>query len=655
MSSWHGWHWPGALAHRGFRRLSLALVLSSFGDWLGFLATTALATQLVSGFDAKSFAVGGVLAFRLLPAVVLAPVVGVVADRFDRRHTMVVCDLFRFVLFLSMPLVGTLTWLLVATALVEVLSLIWIPAKEASVPTLAKERLESANQISLFATYGTAPLAAVVFGVLGLLSVRTGQSAANVALYVNAGTFVFAAAQVFRIREIPTRAEVRTVAEEVPSVISSIREGLRFAGTSELVRGLLVGMLGALAAAGVVVGNGKLFTETILNGGEAAFALLFGSVFVGIALGVALGPRLIRGMSRRRALGPAIVGAGFCLVFMSLVPVLALVVFATVLLGAFAGLAYVLGLTLLGMEVVDAVRGRTFGLVNSLMRISLLLSVTVAPALAGVIGRHKYEGVDINGVSVTLLLGGLLAVVVGVLSFRTMDDQPGVRFRSDLAALVRRSAPRVTSYRGLFVVFEGGEGAGKSTQVKRLAAVLESRGHEVVVTREPGATPTGARIRALLLDPATTLSPRAEALLYAADRAQHVATVVRPALDRGAVVISDRYVDSSLAYQGAGRSLELHEVGELSQWATGGLQPDLTVLLDIDPVIGLARATGTPDRIEQESLTFHRAVRAAFLDLAAAAPKRYLVVSADHSADQVHAEIAARVVPLVPVRQLEPV
>ncbi|MCW2545154.1 MAG: tmk, partial [Frankiales bacterium] len=193
MSSWNGWRWPGALAHRGFRRLSLALVLSSFGDWLGFLAMTALATQLVNGFDSKSFAVGGVLAFRLLPAVLLAPVVGVLADRFDRRAVMVIADLLRFGLFLSIPLVDSLVWLLVASALVEVLSLMWIPAKEASVPTLAKGHLESANQISLFVTYGTAPLAAVVFGVLGIALAGTNHSAATVSLYVNAATFLFAA------------------------------------------------------------------------------------------------------------------------------------------------------------------------------------------------------------------------------------------------------------------------------------------------------------------------------------------------------------------------------------------------------------------------------------------------------------------------------
>jgi dTMP kinase len=644
--------WPGALAYRGFRRLALALVLSSFGDWLAFLATTALATQLVDGFGAKSFAVGGVLAFRLLPSVVLAPFVGVVADRIDRRLTMVVSDLLRFGLFLSIPLVDSLTWLLIATALVEVLSLVWIPAKEASVPHLAKDRLESANQISLFVTYGTAPLAALLFGLFGALTIKTGVSAAHLALYANAATFAFAAVQVFRIREIPTRAQVSGHLETPPTVVESIREGLRFAHTSPLVRGLLVGMLGALAATGTVVGNGKLFTDTILDGGEAAFALLFGSVFVGIALGVALGPRLLRGMSRRRAFGPAITGAGICLGFMSLVPVLALVLAAVVLLGFFAGIAYVLGLTLLGGEVDDAVRGRTFGLVNSLMRISLLVSVAAAPAIAGAIGVHAYGDLDVNGVSVTLLLGGLLAVTVGLMAYRTMNDLPGVPLRHDLLALVSRRVRAQASYPGLFVVFEGGEGAGKSTQVQRLAAVLTAEGYDVVVTREPGATDVGARIRALLLDPATTLSARAEALLYAADRAQHVAEVLRPALARGAVVISDRYIDSSLAYQGAGRELDSEEVAELSRWATDGLKPQLTVLLDVDPSVGLGRATGDPDRIEQESLRFHQAVRQGFLDLAAAEPQRYLVLSATGTADVVHEAVVGRVTPLLPERAL---
>jgi dTMP kinase len=176
----------------------------------------------------------------------------------------------------------------------------------------------------------------------------------------------------------------------------------------------------------------------------------------------------------------------------------------------------------------------------------------------------------------------------------------------------------------------------------------------VVVTREPGATEFGARIRGMLLDgvggPAAP-SPRAEALLYAADRAHHVATVVRPALADGAVVISDRYVDSSLAYQGGGRSLPMDEIAWLSAWATRQLKPDLVVLLDIPPEAGLARVdgrTGGADRLEREDLAFHERVRHAFLDLAAADPRRYLVMDGTRSVDEIATEVLARVTPMLP-------
>ncbi|HTY71343.1 MAG TPA: dTMP kinase [Actinomycetes bacterium] len=195
----------------------------------------------------------------------------------------------------------------------------------------------------------------------------------------------------------------------------------------------------------------------------------------------------------------------------------------------------------------------------------------------------------------------------------------------------------------MFIAFEGGEGAGKSTQVRRLADALAARGLDVRTTREPGGTPAGRRIRELLLDRASDgLSPRAEALLYAADRAEHVAAVIRPALAGGAVVITDRYVDSSLAYQGAGRTLAIADVARLSEWATEGLVPDLTVVLDLDPEVGLARA-GDPDRLEAEPLDFHRRVRQGFLDLAAAAPARYAVIDASRDPDEVFADVAAAV------------
>jgi dTMP kinase len=192
---------------------------------------------------------------------------------------------------------------------------------------------------------------------------------------------------------------------------------------------------------------------------------------------------------------------------------------------------------------------------------------------------------------------------------------------------------------GLFVAFEGGEGVGKSTQIARAAGWLRELGHNVVETREPGGTPLGQQLRRLVLDPDGHVTPRAEALLYAADRAHHVDTVIRPALANGMVVLTDRYVDSTLAYQGAGRGLA--DTRTLTDWATGGLLPDLTVLLDLDPKAGLRRANAraTPDRLEGASLAFHEAVRAGFLALAAAAPQRYAVIDAGLDPDTVGASV----------------
>ena len=200
---------------------------------------------------------------------------------------------------------------------------------------------------------------------------------------------------------------------------------------------------------------------------------------------------------------------------------------------------------------------------------------------------------------------------------------------------------------GLFCVFEGGEGAGKSTQSAALADFLVARGHAVVRTREPGGTPAAEAIRAVLLDTANTgLDDRAEALLFAASRGDHAARVIRPALARGDIVISDRFMDSSVAYQGIGRDLGLDTVADLSLWATRGLRPDLTIVLDVDPDIGLARVVG-PDRLESEPLEWHRRVRQAFLDIAAADPDRYLVLDGSRPAEDLAVEIAVVVETLV--------
>ena len=193
--------------------------------------------------------------------------------------------------------------------------------------------------------------------------------------------------------------------------------------------------------------------------------------------------------------------------------------------------------------------------------------------------------------------------------------------------------------RGMFITFEGGDGSGKSTQIQSVRDWFESRGREVIITREPGGTELGTEIRRLVQNGPEDVDARTEALLYAADRAYHVATVIRPALERGAVVLGDRYIDSSLAYQGAARSLGVDEIASLSAWATQGLYPSLTFLLDLPPEVGARRRTDAPDRMERESMDFHERVRHEYLRLADAEPERIVVIDAVGTVDEVFSEI----------------
>jgi dTMP kinase len=656
-----------------FRRLWMATTLSSLGDWMGLLATTALASQLQNSFSGKAYAIGSVLIVRLLPALVFGPLAGVVADRLNRRVTMVASDVLRFGLFVTIPLVGTLEWLLVASFLVECVSLFWNPAKDASIPNLVPEaRLPAANTLSLITTYGTAPLGAAIFALLSTLSRALGSgvhffkaSPVDLALYFDAATFLVSGLVIFGLRNIGRAA--RPEAGDQLGVWKSITEGWQFVAQDRLVRGLVVGILGGFAGAGCVVALGRLYVQ-ILGGGDSAYGVLFGAVFVGLAGGMALGPKLLGDYNRSRLFGLSVTAAGVTLLLVAIVPNLVLACILVTFVGGFAGIAWVTGYTLLQAKVTDELRGRTFALVQSLVRIDLLLVLAAAPAVVGLIGSHHvrlWNGSKIrtDGVTIVLLAGGMLAIGVGLFAYRQMDERAGVAVMPELWAAVRgrRTHPIRPKHAGLFLAIEGGEGTGKTTQVEKLRAWLtEVSGREVVVTREPGGTAVGERLRELLLDPGTVasaasspgLDPRTESLLYAADRAEHVARVVEPALARGAIVVSDRYVDSSVAYQGAGRKLDAGEVADLSRWATHGLLPDLTILLDLPPADGLRRAAGRArengaadraggglDRMEAETLAFHERVRARFLTLATADAARYVILDARLQPDELHDRI----------------
>jgi dTMP kinase len=308
---------------------------------------------------------------------------------------------------------------------------------------------------------------------------------------------------------------------------------------------------------------------------------------------------------------------------------------------------------MLGIEVSDEVRGRTFAFVQSLIRIILVLVLAVSPVVAASIGEHEYTirhvTLNYNGAAFTMLLASIIAISVGVISYKQMKDRPGVSFLSDIKSALRGELGSITSppTRGLFISFEGGEGSGKSTQTQLLKKWLEGKNRTVVLTREPGGTEIGISLRKILLSKETgTISPRAEALMYAADRAHHVYSLIRPALERGDVVITDRYFDSSIAYQGAGRVLDANEIGRISRWATESLIPTLTIVLDQDPAIGLKRIKET-DRLESEPIEFHQRIRQGFLDLAMQDPERYLVIDATQSIEEVHRIIVQKIENLI--------
>jgi dTMP kinase len=663
-----------------FRRLWIALSLSSLGDWLSLVALSTLAVKH------GAFAVSGVWLTSLLPALLFGPLAGAVADKFDRRLNMIIGDVVRAVLYVTIPLdltfhfTNQLTWIYIVQFLASCASLFWTPAKDASVPNLVPpDKLEQANQLSLFTTYGTAPVAGLLFTMLALISSALSTSQFDLALYFNAATFLVSAATVFMLRELRRRPRE---AISSPSVLKSIWEGWRFLRQTPVVRGIMLGLIGAFAAGGAVVGLGPSYVKDMAGAGAGRWwGAVFAAIFLGLALGMFLGLRALRGFSRRRLFGLSIMSAALPLAVIALIPNLVVTVVLTVVLGACAGVAYVTGYTVIGLEVDDYTRGRTFAFLQSAIRVIMFAVIAIAPTLAGgfnsLIG--SVDGVSLRvgdltyhsvGNNLVLLLAAVIAVVLGRMAYRQMDDRKGVPLLADLGSVFRHDfrqdgEQRVNGHRkrqsepapapeqprrpGVFLALEGGEGAGKSTQARLLAIWLRALGYDVVTTHEPGATKVGLRLRALLLDTAHAgLSPRAEALMYAADRAEHVESVIIPALERGAIVVTDRYVDSSLAYQGAGRQLPVREIAELNDWATSGLVPDLTILLDLPPATGLGRRLSSADRLESEPVEFHQRVRSGFLSRAAADPGRYLVLDASRPEAEISRDIQLRVRDLLP-------
>jgi dTMP kinase len=640
------------LAERDFRNLFWAMLTSSLGDWIGVFAILALTEGIVGATRAGAFALSGVMVARVLPTMILGPVAGVFVDRWDRKRTLIWTDIGRGVVMFLIAFSGDIFQLVVATFLIEVMSTLFAPAKDATLPNLVpRERLVEANQLNLIATYGTLPIGAAIFAALVGLSntIFTGDTflagrSSALAIWINALTFFVSAVFIMRIR-IPRNGPRASVAagQDEPGAWQELREGFRFIATQPLIRALIVGVMAAFLAAGVVAsGVGKLFA-TILNTGDSGFGILGFAVGAGLFLGLLSASRLSRRWGTERLFAPGLALAGGALIVTAFSPRLDLAVVPAFAMGAGAGLAFVTGYTLLQQYSDDEIRGRTFAAFNTGVRAALFASLVVGPFLVGVFGIERFNRdlgaypYSIGGVRLTLVIGGLVALAGAVWTGRAVHSALMSHRAADLALTERAVA---VDRPGLFVVFEGGEGAGKTTQIRLLRAAVERAGHEVVTTREPGGTPLGERIRNLLLDRSSAgMADRTEALLYAAARAQHVDEVIRPALEDGRVVLCDRFVDSSVVYQGEGRELGADAIEELNRWGTGDVRPDLVIVLDVDAAAGLGRAGSEPDRLESAGLDFHQRVNEGFRRRASADTQRYLLLDGTRPAEDISREV----------------
>ena len=631
------------LAIPAFRRLWLVTSLAGVCDWLSLLALSALATQLTSGYQAQSFALGGVVATKLLPPLLLGPVAGALADKFDRRRVMVVCDLLRCALFVSIPIVGTIWWLLAATLLIEMCALFWIPAKDAAVPNLLRrpDQVETANQLALVMTYGVSVISASgLFALLSRAGAIVGASALDtvyVAVLLSGSAYlVIALTVLLRIPEISGRSQGR--AEATLGVFALIKDGAAFVVRTPLIRGLVVGIIGAFAAGGIIIGSATLYAHS-LGGGNAAYGVLFASVFIGLAIGMGAAPRLARRIPHNRLFGAGIVAAGLALVLVSLAPHLFLAIAAVMLVGGFAGIAFLTGLTIIGSQVADEIRGRINAFVQTIVRLTLLGSLSVVPVIVGLVATRTIGPFTVDGTRVVMFAGGLVAAAVGSIAYRLMDDRRTAPMLPDLLVALRRGEPREGT--GVLIAVEGIEAEQAAEQAARLASRLGEAGHTVVELE--GGAADRERWSAAMRE-ASLSGPRARALAAATILADQVERVVRPALAAGAVVVADRFLAVPLAQFGvATDGLDTGELERLAVWATGRLRPDVSVLLDRAPDVGTAPAS-TPPGEE------HVRVRRLLLHMAAAEPHRYVVVDADGPPDEVAERVAAALAPLLPPR-----
>ena len=635
------------VTHGPFARLLAAMSVSSLGDWVGLLAVTTLVFT-VAPPGQKEYAVSGVMVARTLPAFLFGPVVGSLVDRINRKQLMVFADLARGGMYLAMVFVGQLWAIYLLSFGIECLSLVWGPARDATLPNLVPRRqLANANSLGLASTYGTLPLGGVVFTILVGVNAAVAQFVPffesrewATALILDSASFGFSALMLSRV-PMKSPPSARTAERfDLSRVWRDTRDGIRFLLEESLASAMTVGIVIAFCAVGAVLALGQIFVQKTLDAGAAGWGLIVTAFGFGMAIGMGGANAAARVAERDRVLVWSLVSAAITLFVLAAMPNLALASVATVWLGTFCGLAWVSGYTLLQENVTDEFRGRTFASLTVLSRMGLFLSLTLFPILAGayedlLVPRWIDESVG-PGTRFALATAGIGAAIAGFHTRRLLHRYRLTR-PQPLTLVPKLKRPPAS---GLFIAFEGVEGSGKGTQIGFAEEFLKGEGFDVLVTREPGGTDAGEKIRRMLLDPSTgKLDARAEALLFAASRAQTVQAVIRPALADGKVVICDRYVDSSLAYQGWARGLGEPDVLTLNVWATQGLFPDLVILLHLEPEKGLLRTTEAPDRMELEGEDFHAKVADGYLKIAEEHPERFVVIDADRQPPEVFEDV----------------
>jgi dTMP kinase len=415
-------------------RLWLAQVVSSTGDWIGLVAILSLAARITGSAGGVSL----VMAARMVPGFVLAPLGGVLIDRVDRKKLMIGCDVGRAAILACLPFLKTLTGLIVASFLLEILSLLWAPAKDASVPNLVpRSKLAAVNSLNLAAAFGTFPVGAALFASCAKLAewlghyqpfARLGADQEFLALWLDSITFVVSALLIMSVL-IPSRSRLRKERIDWTRAFKDLKEGMSFIASHRLVRAVMLGLGTGLIGGGAVIPLGKTFSRDVLDAGPAGYGLLLSGLGTGAALGVIALSALKRKPSNELVFAGAIVGTGCGLIALASSGALwpAIVLVAT--FGVCAGASYVAGFTVIQEHVSDELRGRTFAALYTMIRFCLMLSLTVSPAVSSLLNQLSDAAVGksvsafghslaLPGVRLTLWAGGALVVVAGLVARR---------------------------------------------------------------------------------------------------------------------------------------------------------------------------------------------------------------------------------------------